>query len=49
MIVNGKVVYSKGVAAAHPGSCGLCGANFDVGGDIIRVSAHGFGGNVAST
>ena len=51
VIVNGKVVYSKvgWIAAAHPGSCGLCGANIDVGADIIRVSAHHLGGNWAST
>ena len=51
VIVNGKVVYSKvgWIAAAHPGACALCGANFDVGADIIRVSAHDFGGNWAST
>jgi hypothetical protein len=51
VIVNGKVVYSKAgwILAAHPGACSLCGAEFDVGTDIIRVSAHKSGGNWAST
>ena len=31
------------------GACSLCGAKFDLGANIIRVSAHNFGGNWAST
>lgn len=51
VIVNGKAVYSKvgWIAAAQPGACALCGVNFDVGADIIRVSAHAYGANWAST
>lgn len=51
VLVNGKVVYSMAgwIVATHPGACGLCGADFQAGAEIVRVSAHVSGGNWAST